>query len=148
MKHVQVKSYDAGAYRKEELYLVETQQEAIDRFREDHPEEEDCIVIAEDYKEPLGLIDAQSAKMMSALIEDKETFGNMHTLLGAIARGDKACTIFLGVELSEKEANKKMQQLRDAGFKVYNYDVSTESGGFREPKYKHPAEHRVDIAWY
>ena len=148
MKHVQVKSYEVGAPRGEGIYVVETQQQAIDQYREDHPEEQDCIVIAEDYKEPLGLIDAQSAKMMSALIEDKETFGNMHTLLGAIARGDKACTIFLGVELSKEEADKKLQQLRDARFRVYNYDVCTRSGGFREPEYEHPAEHRVDIAWY
>ena len=96
----------------------------------------------------MNIINAELCRKMTGLINDREHFGNMHTLLGAISRGDNACTIFLGVELSEKEANKEMQQLRDAGFKVYNYYVSTKSGGFREPEYEHPAEHRVDIAWY
>lgn len=93
-------------------------------------------------------IDAHTARVLTDLINNDETFSNTHSLLGAISRGATSCTIFLGVELSKKEADSKMEQLRAAGFKVYNYDVCTKSGGFREPEYEHPAEHRVDIAWY
>lgn len=92
-------------------------------------------------------ISAETARVLTATCQANETFMDMHSLMGAIANGKHNLTVFLGRELTKKEAEAKMQELRDLGFKVYGYNVSTTSGGWREPEYTHPAEHRVEISW-
>ena len=95
----------------------------------------------------MNIINAKLCRKMTDLINDREHFSNMHTLLGAISRGANSCTVYLGTELTESEVQEELKLLKDAGFEVYNYDVCTKSGGFTEPEYTHPAEHRVDISW-
>ena len=92
-------------------------------------------------------INAETARVLTTTCQTDGFFMDMHSLLGAIMNGKRSLTVFLGRELSKAEAEAKMQELHDLGFKVYGYSVSTKSGGWREPEYTHPAEHRCEISW-
>ena len=48
MKFVRVRSYlQSGELAAEQLYLGENQYEALERFRRDYPEHQNCVLVAE-----------------------------------------------------------------------------------------------------
>lgn len=50
MMYVRIRSYHNGKLAAEHLYVkTRTQQDAIDRFLRDMPEQRSCIIVAEDY---------------------------------------------------------------------------------------------------
>ena len=49
MIYTRIKSYRDGELLAEHLYLGDSQVKAIERFRKEYPEHNDCIVVAERY---------------------------------------------------------------------------------------------------
>jgi len=51
MKYIRIRSYypDGTFTSCEHLYNESNQQKALERFRKDYPEHDECIIVAEDY---------------------------------------------------------------------------------------------------
>ena len=96
-----------------------------------------------------GLFTAEEAHKLSELADQNGPYAfTLREVLHALPFGKTSADIFLGREIGEKEAQKRMQYLRDLGYKVYGYFVSTNNAGDpREPYTEWPAEYRCTISW-
>lgn len=72
---------------------------------------------------------------------------NLREILYATIRGKTECQVFLGRELTEEELEIQRKKYLNLGYRIIREDVSTCSGGWREPEYNHPPEYRAIISW-
>lgn len=91
-----------------------------------------------------GMITAKQARELTDACQDHF---NIREVLFKLPLGKSHCEVFLGREITKKQAKERMQQFRDLGYYVYGYTVTTKVGGFREPERTIPAEHRCTISW-